>query len=131
MLRAELFRRSCNPLLHILSYCDSARLILPSRSKDLSYLTHDLRKWKITRMCPFRQHYHETIPLLKNVTSKLCQGSGPIRTQILSSKPKREISKLTNRHYTRRTYGQSSEQLLPKRWPLSNIDRTKNNLCIH
>ena len=27
-----------------------------------------------------------------------------------------------------RTYGQQSEQLFPKRWPLSNPNRTKNNM---
>ena len=30
-----------------------------------------------------------------------------------------------------RTYGQPSEQLVPKRWPLSNPNRTKNNKNIH
>ena len=50
------------------------------------------------------------------------------RTQIQSSKPKREITKITNSQNTTRTYGQPSEQLFPKRWPLSNANRTKNNM---
>ena len=29
---------------------------------------------------------------------------------------------------TKRTYGQPSEQLFPKRWPLSNLKRTRNNI---
>ena len=31
----------------------------------------------------------------------------------------------------KRTYGQPSELLLPKRWPPSNRDRTKNNMNKH
>ena len=38
-------------------------------------------------------------------------GTGAIRTQIPHAKPKREISKITNSHNTKRTYGQPSEQL--------------------
>ena len=30
-----------------------------------------------------------------------------------------------------RTYGQPSEQLFPKRWPLSNRNRTKHNMNTH
>ena len=41
-----------------------------------------------------------------------------IRTQIQRSKPKRQITYITSSHNTKRTYGQPSEQLLPKRWPL-------------
>ena len=51
-----------------------------------------------------------------------------IRTQIQPSKPKREITYITNSQNTKRTYGQPSEQLFPKRWPLSNRNRTKNNM---
>ena len=55
--------------------------------------------------------------------------SGPEanRTQLKPSIPKREITNITNSQYTKRTYGQQSEQLFPKRWPLSNRNRTKNN----
>ena len=44
---------------------------------------------------------------------KSMQGSGTeaIRTQIQPSKPKREITKITNSQNTMRTYGQPSEQL--------------------
>ena len=56
-------------------------------------------------------------------------GTDANRTQIQPSKPKREITKITNSQNTkRRTYGQPSEKLLPKRWPLSNPNRTKNNM---
>ena len=59
---------------------------------------------------------------------KSMRGSGTkaIRTQIQPSKPKREITNITNSQNTKRTYGQPSEQLIPKRWPLSNRNRTKN-----
>ena len=50
------------------------------------------------------------------------------RTQLQPSKPKREITNLTNSQNTKRTYGQPSEQLFPKRWPLSNRNLTKNNM---
>ena len=52
-------------------------------------------------------------------------GPEAIRTQIQPSKPKREITKITNSQNTKRTYGQPSEQLFPKRWPLSYPNRTK------
>ena len=51
-----------------------------------------------------------------------------IKTQIQPSKPKREITSITNRQNKKRTYGQPSEQLFPKRWPLNNHNRTKNNV---
>ena len=43
-------------------------------------------------------------------------------------KPKREITNIINSRNTKRTYGQPIEQLLAKRWPLSNRNRTKNNM---
>ena len=49
-----------------------------------------------------------------------------IRTQIQPSKPKREITKITNSQNTKRTYNQPSEQLFPKRWPLNNPNRSKH-----
>ena len=52
-------------------------------------------------------------------------GTEAIRTQIQPSNPKREITNITNSQNTKRTYGQPSEQLFPKRWPLSNRNRTK------
>ena len=58
-------------------------------------------------------------------------GTEVIRTQIQPAKPKREISDITNNHNTKRTYGQPSEQLFPKRWPFSNRNRTKNNMNTH
>ena len=55
------------------------------------------------------------------------------RTQSQPSKPKREITNITNSQNTKRTYGQPSEQLFPKslRWPLSNRNRSKNNMNTH
>ena len=58
-------------------------------------------------------------------------GAEAIRTQIQPSKPKREITNITNSQNTKRTYGQPSEQLYPKRWPFSNRNRTKNNMNTH
>ena len=55
-------------------------------------------------------------------------GTEAIRTQIQLSKPKREIAYITNSQNTKRTYGQPSEQLFPKRWPLSNPNRATNNM---
>ena len=54
-------------------------------------------------------------------------GTEAIRTQIQPSKPNREISNNTNSQNTEENIGQPSEQLFPKRWPLSNRNRTKNN----
>ena len=61
---------------------------------------------------------------------KIMQSSGTeaIRNQIQASKPKREIIKITNSQNTKRTYGQPSEQLFPKRWPFGNPNRTKNDM---
>ena len=58
-------------------------------------------------------------------------GTGAIRTRIQPSKPKRETTKITNSQNTKRTYGQQSKQLFPKRLPLSNPNRTKNNMNTH
>ena len=58
-------------------------------------------------------------------------GTEAIRPQIQPSKPKREITKIRNSQNTKRKYGQPSEQLFPKRWPLSNANRTKNNINTH
>ena len=56
-------------------------------------------------------------------------GTEAIRTQLQTSKPKREITNITNSQNTKRTYyGQPIEQLFPKRLPLSNRNRTKNNM---
>ena len=55
-------------------------------------------------------------------------GTEAIRTQLQPSKSKREITNITNSQNTKRTYGQQNEQLFPKRWPLSNRNRAKNNM---
>ena len=61
---------------------------------------------------------------------EIMQGSGTeaIRNQIKPSKPRREITKITNSQNTKRTYGPPSEQLFHKRWPFSNPNRTKNTI---
>ena len=51
-----------------------------------------------------------------------------IRTQIQPSKPKRGITKNTNSQNTKRTYCHPSKQLFPKRWPLSNPNRSNYNM---
>ena len=58
-------------------------------------------------------------------------GTEAFRTQIQPSKPKREITKITNSQNTKRTYGQPSEQLFTKRWPLSNPNLNKNHMSTH
>ena len=52
-------------------------------------------------------------------------GTEAIRTLLQTSKAKREITNITDSQNTKITYGQPSEQLFPKRWPLSNRNRTK------
>ena len=61
---------------------------------------------------------------------KCMQGPGTeaIRTQNKPSKPKREIKIAIFSQNTKRKYGQSSQQLFPKRWTLSNQNQTKNNM---
>ena len=49
-----------------------------------------------------------------------------IRTKIQPSKPKRHITRNKYSQNTKKTYGQPSEQLFPKRCPLSNTNRTKH-----
>ena len=53
--------------------------------------------------------------------------TGAIRTQILLSKHNQEITKITIIQNTR----EPSEQLFPKRWPLSNTNRTTFNINKH
>ena len=68
---------------------------------------------------------------LRKVKSMQRSGTETIRTQIQPSKPKREITNITNSQNIKRKYGQPSEQLFPKRWPLSNRNRTKTNINTH
>ena len=67
------------------------------------------------------------LSLFMKVKSMQRSGTEAIRTQIHSSKPKREITNIINSQNTKRTYGQPGGQLFPKRWPLRNQNRTKNN----
>ena len=73
-------------------------------------------------------NYSLSDQLLIKVKSMQGPGTKAIRTQIQPSKSKREITKITNSQNTKRIYGQPSEQLFPKRWPLSNPNRTKDNM---
>ena len=57
--------------------------------------------------------------------------TGAIRRRIPLSKPKWDINKITNRQNTTRTNGQPSRQLFPKRWSLSNPNRTKSRMNKH
>ena len=59
------------------------------------------------------------------VKSMQRSGTKAIRTQIQPSKPKREMTDITSSQNTKRTYGQPSELLFPKRWPLSNRTELK------
>ena len=65
------------------------------------------------------------------VKSMQRSGTEAIRTRIQASKQKQEITEITNRQITKITYGQPSGQLFPKRWPLTNPNRTKNNMNTH
>ena len=79
------------------------------------------------------ERYVHCVQVNVRVKVKSMQRSGTegIRTQIQPSKPKQEITNITNNQSTKRTYGQPSEQLFPKRWPLSNRNRTKNKVKRH
>ena len=56
-------------------------------------------------------------------------GTEAIRTELQPSKQKREITNIiTNCQNTKIPHGEPSEQLFPKRWPLGNRNRTKNNM---
>ena len=68
-----------------------------------------------------------TLRLLE-VNSMQRSGTEAIRTPFQPSKPKREITNITNSQNTKGTYGQPREQLFPKRWPLNNRNRTRNNM---
>ena len=77
--------------------------------------------------------YCRIVIKLADMKEKSMQISGTesIRTQLQPSKLKRKKTKTTNSQNTKRTYGQPSEQLFPKRWPLSNQNRAKNNMETH
>ena len=76
---------------------------------------------------------HNSTDREKMIKVKSMQRSGTeaIRTQIQPSKTKREITKITNSQNIKRTYGQPSDQLFPKRLLLRNPNRTKNNMITH
>ena len=59
------------------------------------------------------------------------KGTKAIRTKIPPSKPKREITKITNSQNTKGPLGQPSWQLFPRRWLLNDPNQTKNNMNKH
>ena len=63
--------------------------------------------------------------VLIKVKSMQRSGTEATRSQIQPSKPKWEITKIKNSQNIKRTYGQLSEQLFPRRLSLSNPNRTK------
>ena len=65
-------------------------------------------------------------PAFSQIKVKSMQRPGPeaIRAQIQPSKPKRKITETTNSPNAKRTYGQLSKQLFPRRWPFSNPNQT-------
>ena len=70
------------------------------------------------------------------VNSMQRSGTEAIRTQIQPSKPKLEITNITNSQNIKRAYGQPSEQLSRKRWPLSNrhpleLTETSRQMACH
>ena len=61
-------------------------------------------------------------------------GIGATRTKIPPSKQEREITKIANCQNTKKTSDvrkHLSKQLFPKRWPVSNLNRTKHNMNKH
>ena len=56
------------------------------------------------------------------VKSMQISGTEAIKTQLQPSKPKREITNITNSQNTKITYGKPSAQLFPKRWSLSKLE---------
>ena len=68
---------------------------------------------------------HGTTTNTDNESKKYAKTRNATRTEIQPLKPTRKITKITNGQNTKRTYGQPSKQLFPKRWPLSNPNRTK------
>ena len=55
-------------------------------------------------------------------------GTETIRIQNPALKTKTGKTNIINSQNIKRTYGQPSEQLFPKRWPLSNRNQTTNNM---
>ena len=61
------------------------------------------------------KHTKQYLQILIKVKSMQRSGTEAIKTQFQPSKPKREITNITNSQNTKRTYGQTSEKLFPKR----------------
>ena len=83
----------------------------------------------VYKQCRFRFQmtyiYIYPITDINKVKQMQRTGTEAIRTQLQPSKPKREITKIANSQNTKITYGQPSDHLFPKRWPLSNRNQTK------
>ena len=96
-------------------------ILFAQECQSCSHL-HICNSWVFT-FC-YSSLRHQVMGMIK-VRSMQRLGTEAIRTQLQPSKPKREITNITNSQNTKKTYGQPSEQLFPKRWPLSNRNRTK------
>ena len=64
------------------------------------------------------------LKILSKVNGQQWPGTDAIRTTVPPSKPTWETTKITNRHNTKRTYGQPNGQLLPNRWSLNYLNLT-------
>ena len=97
-----------------------------SRVRKYKVTSHN-RKWTIllARVTVFAYCLVSCSFMKIEVKSMQRTGTEAIRTQIQPSKPKPEIIDISNSQNTKRTYGQPSEQLVPKTCPLSNRNRTK------
>ena len=71
----------------------------------------------------------QTTPL--KVKSMQRSGTEATRAQIQTSKPKRDITNITNKQNTKRTYGQPNEQLFPKGGHSATETELKNNMHTH
>ena len=83
-------------------------------------------------MC--KANYLATLWLPQTLRVKSMQRSGTeaIRTQIQPSKPKREITNITNRQNTKRTYGEPSKQLaISQKLATQQPNHIKNNMNTH
>ena len=110
--------RPVHPPVTLICLTNVCSLNQPRLEKPLAFTTRQQDKScpKYVRFC------------LIKVKSMQRPGTEAIRTQIQPSNPK---WKITNSQNTKRTYGQLSEQLFPKRWPLSNPKRAKINMNKH
>ena len=96
-------------------------VILLWHSLSLPYYYFEFRnKFIVSAIQKLKKHFSKfmlpiTVFEKKKVKNMQRSGTEAIRTQIQPSKPKREITNITNSQNTKRKNGQPSEQLFPKR----------------